>query len=262
MRRMSLEALGQHIDSAHDDTINTIEAAESTLIGALRSSQENFNHEFGKLRDQNEMLIQLVSRQSRFLESRPMNPSIPQSIFPRIVYPAHTKRELIIPPICTCTSRPAPWNKSWGPVSLRSGTKNVHDRGCPLYGRSARTVTLSVNLSILQFVLNGSYGSNGVFFNQHIKNPARIVDRSRSPAFQIMENFVVLTTYTAEKRIITPSAMTGMLNELIHKLVGLFREGTASVHDQDEYGITLLWVTSLGIPSLPDSQVLTIDRSL
>lgn len=259
---MSLEALGQHIDSAHNETIKTIEVAESSLIGAMKSSQDNFNHEFGKLRDQNEMLIQLVSRQSRFLESRPINPSIPQPKFPRIVYPAHTKTELIIPPTCTCTSRPAPWTKSWGPVSLRSRTRNVHNRRCPLYGQSAQTVTLSVNLSIFQFILNGSYGSNGVCFNQNIKNPARIVDRDRSPAFQMMENFVVLITYTAEKRIIMPSAMTGMLNELIHKLVGLFREGTASVHDQDEYGKTLLWVTSLGIPSLLNSQVLTIDRSL
>lgn len=159
---------------------------------------------------------------------------------------------------CTCRSRPAPFFQSWGPVSFSSKTKDMHEKGCPLHHKSTRQTTLTIRLPLLQFILNASLGSKGFSFNQTVKHAARVIDWKNSEVAQLISELNECARNAIHSDV---QLREEIMENWMEQLMRLFREGKASVDDQDAHGGTILWVSFINRLSLLRSACLTIGGS-
>ena len=162
----------------------------------------------------------------------------------------------ITSPRCSCRaySKTAQWQ--FLPfLQIRHTFRSRHYSFCPLFKSCEKTRNHSVWLvppkwllaRVISITFQSTWGAGGCSISPLMIGTRRIVDRNRSPAFQAVEN-AKNKLWASEFR-----ACTSCITDLESALTLLFSDHKASPLDEDENGITLLFVSLLSIAcQLPD----------
>ena len=141
-------------------------------------------------------------------------------------------------------------------LQIRRTFRSRHYSFCPLFNSCQKTRDHSVRLvppkwllaRVISITFQSTWGAGGCSISPLIIGTKKIVDRNRSPAFRAVEN-AKSKLWASEFR-----NCTSCITDLESALTLLFSDQRASPLDEDENGITLLFVSLPCISSqLPDN---------